>query len=299
VYPHATTVGRPAGTNATPPRADAARAQFACINVYEGLLPWPEQTRIASLRIIQLFPKATPNMDNPPIGAWSESLARGVLGVVPVEADGSAYFEVPTGKTLYFQALNENGLAVQSMQSAVYAHPGERLTCLGCHETRHRAPRPPTAVPLALRRPPSVIQPELGDQGAHPLSFPRLVQPVLDARCVDCHSKNEKAPSLAGAAPGQGGRGGWSSSYHTLTKYGFGRSGKPPNRGDVRTVPGNFGAMASRLYKMLTAGHHDLKLSNVELRRLTLWLDGNCNFYGAYHDTDAQLAGRFVMPDLE
>jgi hypothetical protein len=84
-----------------------------------------------------------------------------------VEADGSAHFNAPTGKLLYFQAIDEEGLAVQSMRSGTYLHPGERLTCQGCHEARHLAPSSPTQPPLALLRPPSEIRPEEAD-GALP-----------------------------------------------------------------------------------------------------------------------------------
>ena len=61
-----------------------------------------------------------------------------VLGTVPVEEDGSVYFEAPVGKAIGFQVLDEKGLAVQSMRSVTYVHPGERLTCLGCHESKWR-----------------------------------------------------------------------------------------------------------------------------------------------------------------
>ena len=65
---------------------------------------------------------------------------RHVLGTVPVEPDGSAYFTVPAQKEIFFQALDETGLAVQSMRSGTYVHPGEALTCQGCHEPKHRPP---------------------------------------------------------------------------------------------------------------------------------------------------------------
>ena len=299
-FPHATAVGRPAA--ATKPGVEPKKPEMStvmCMNVYDGLLPWPAGAEIKALRIIQLFPKATPSIDNPRIGAWSESLARGVLGTVPVETDGSAHFLVPAGKTIYFQALDKDGLAVQSMQSDVYTHPGERLACAGCHEPRYRAPAPPARMPLALRRAPSAIQPEM-DQ-ANPVSFPRLVQPVLDQRCVACHSKQTTAPNLNGLAQADraGRRPTWSPAYSSLAKYAFGRSGKPPGRGEVRTVPGQFGAMASKLYQLLKAGHHDVKLSPQEMRRLTLWLDCNSNFYGAYFDLDKQMSAELVKPDLE
>jgi len=70
------------------------------------------------------------------------------------------------------------------MRSATYGHGGEQLTCAGCHERRGRAPTA-TGPSRALVREPSEIQPE--PEGSNPLSFPRLVQPVLEMRCVRCH----------------------------------------------------------------------------------------------------------------
>ena len=44
-------------------------------------------------------------------------------------------------------------------------------------------------------RPPSRITPDV--DGSNPFSYPRLVQPVLDRTCVDCHAKHaDKAPNL-------------------------------------------------------------------------------------------------------
>ena len=37
------------------------------------------------------------------------------LGVVPVEKDGSVHFKAPVGKAIYFQLLDPNGMAVQSI----------------------------------------------------------------------------------------------------------------------------------------------------------------------------------------
>ena len=41
-----------------------------------------------------------------------------------------------------------------------------------------------------------------------------------------------------------------------------------------------------------------VRLDPEELRRITLWLDCNSNFYGAYHDTRAQGEGRKVTPAI-
>ena len=121
---------------------------------------------------------------------------------MPVEPDGSAYFEAPVGKAIYFQALDERGMAIQSMRSATYVHPGEQMTCLGCHEQKHRASKQATARPLALMRPASKMQPDV--DGSNPFNYVRLVQPALDRNCVDCH-REEKAINLAGAVEGKNG----------------------------------------------------------------------------------------------
>lgn len=292
VFPPNTTqarADRPAG-------ADLSTGTVMVMNAYESDQPWPAGVTIKQLRVINLFPKENSIQDEPNIGHASQSLARGVLGTVPVETDGSAHFQVPTGAGLYFQALDENGLAVHTMRSATYLHPGETLTCVGCHETKHNTVRPTAGrLPLALSRPPSTLQPE--PSGSYPLTFPRLVQPVLDRHCVACHDENKakKAPGLRGD---RFGKYGWSEAFHSLRKYSWGMSG---GNGVALTerqfsIPGQDGARVSKLYQLLARGHHDLALPPDDMRRLTLWLDCNSNFYGAYRDTPAQARGEIVRP---
>ena len=293
VVPAGSLVGKPGG----PPKEGLPKtARVGVVNVYEGVLPWPAGTRIAALRIMQVLPKSTPPANGPRIGHGSQKSARAVLGTVPVEADGSAYFEMPVGKAVYFQALDEKGLAVQSMRSDTYVHPGETLMCQGCHQPRPRSPTTAT-LPAAMRRTPSEIQPEA--DGANPLSFPRLVQPVFDKRCVSCHDKAAKDPKAIDLTAGdwQKNQNRWFTSYANLKAYAFfwdGDAWTTPT-----TVPGKFGARASRLYTMLAAGHHDLKLPADELHRIALWLDANSDFFGSYEHTDAQAKGEVVRPTIE
>jgi hypothetical protein len=268
------------------------------MNVYDAALPWPEGTRIWALRIVQLLPKTTRIANDPNIGVGNQSLGRGVLGTVPVEADGSAHFELPVDVPVYFQALDERGRAVQTMRSATYAHRGERLFCQGCHEARHASPAALAGAQQvqALRRPPSPLVRDL--EGAWPLTFARLVQPMLERRCADCHARESKAPSLA-ATPG---RYGWSEAYHTLGAFAWakhGGNGWLAKNETSYSIPGQVGARASALVRMLEAGHHDVALDSADWRCLTLWLDLNSNFYGVYHDTDAQARGELVLPILQ
>ena len=132
------------------------------------------------------------------MGHTEQANARLLLGTVPVEEDGSAYFQAPARKPLYFQAVDETGRAVQGMRSIVYLQSGERRGCVGCHEPPGAAPAPRTV--RAAKRPPSVLQP--GPEGSQPFGYVRLVQPLLDQYCVRCHDGTQgqdKSPlSLTG-----------------------------------------------------------------------------------------------------
>jgi hypothetical protein len=277
----------------------AEPATIALLNVYDSDFAWPPETKIAALRVIQILPKSTPRVNMPRIGVANGTNARAVLGTVPVEADGSAHFEAPVGKAIYFQALDEQGRAVQSMRSVTYVHPGERLTCRGCHERKHAAPASRTTLPLALQRAPSPIQP--ASEGSLPFNYVRLVQPVLDRHCAACHHQR-RAIDLTGTVVGEHG---WTSSYQNLAAdYGFYFDSSKgcissPQHGGSRTTAGQFGARASKLLAYLDDRHYGVRLAPEELQRLVLWLDCNSEFFGAYENTAAQARGEIVMPSLD
>jgi len=235
---------------------------------------------------------------------------------------------MPGGKLVYFQALDARGLAVQSMQSGTHLLAGQTVACAGCHDSPHKAPAPRRR-PMAIGRPASKLRPDA--DGSYPLLYPRLVQPVLDRNCIPCHKKNaKKAPDLSGepASIRRSGYGGgtptWSRSYIALAcggkpvsednaraGFAFGFSGRSPGRTPTRTTPGQFGARASLLLPLIQGlpyrspatkklkKHEKVKLSKSDFHRITLWLDCNSNFYGAYTRTQEQIRGKVVMPDIE
>jgi hypothetical protein len=193
---------------------------------------------------------------------------------------------------MFFQALDEHGLAIQSMRSATYLHEGERLVCAGCHEPKHYAPKSLSLLPLAMRSPPSRLKPDV--DGTAPFSYPRLVQPVLDKYCVACHAQNAGKTMNLAREPIVGR---WYASYNNLVReYGFHDYGDP-----YRTTPGHFGAKASKLYAVLQKGHYGVNLAPEDMHRLTLWLDCSSMFYGVYEREggEAQLRGEVARPTLE
>ncbi len=290
----------PAARASLPPDEKPREGTLAVVDVYDSLFRWPEGTEIKAIRVLQVLPMSVPSGRLRPhetgvrVASAGDSVVpvRWVLGTAPVEADGSAHFTVPANRELFFQALDKDGLAVQSMRSATHVREGERLVCAGCHEPKNRATPPFEEVTrLAMRRPPSRLTPDV--DGSKPFSYPRLVQPVLDRHCVDCHATHEKKPMSLTAKPIKNN---WFASYNNLVKkYGFHNYGN-----GLRTTPGQFGARASKLYKILKAGHYGVKLSKEEMHRITLWLDCTSMFYGVYEREPgkAQLRGEIAEPTL-
>ncbi len=119
-------------------------------------------------------------------GYWSWSPTR-VIGTVPVEQDGSAYFKVPTGLAISFQALDEQLMEIRRMRSHIEFKSGEFRGCVGCHETKQNVPRSSdVGGKLAMHREPSEPKPPpWGD--VELLDYEKLIQPIFDRHCVRCH----------------------------------------------------------------------------------------------------------------
>lgn len=297
LLPHGTLVGLPPDAQGNPqkqvpPDQLPKTALVGVRNVYNSRRPLPAGERITHLRIWQVLPKTEPLESRPRISAGHQKGAKACLGTVPVEADGSAYFRVPVNVPILFQSLTADGAALQGMRSVTYTAPGEQLMCNGCHDQRVGAPLP-SGQPLAMKRAPSAITP--GPDGTYPFSYPRLVQPIFDTTCVNCHTTaraaNKKAPDLR-AGEWQKDKNHFYTSFNALRPYVHFYDNY--YWVESYTVPGQFGARASKLYRMLKAGHHDVTLSDDAWRRLIIWMDSNMLFFG--HDAEIlrQAAGEIV-----
>ncbi|HEY9063091.1 MAG TPA: hypothetical protein VIO64_21730 [Pseudobacteroides sp.] len=286
------------------PTGQAQDGVVSVMNVYNSLLPLPSGTKIKELRIWQVYPKTTTMATDPMVSyestesIWAGRNTRGLLGSVPVESDGSASFYMPAGRAVFFQAVDQDGTAVQTMRSDTFLIPGQtKLYCQGCHEPGRQAAVNPESVPLALRREPSKITPD-PSQGSRPVSFPRLIQPILDKKCISCHNGSQVPDLRKGTTDAQTK---WFSSYKNLKPYVALFDGIYPgadwNKVYPRTEPGKFGARASKLYQKLKTGHGSLTQS--ELHSFIVWLDsGIAPFFGEYKNIDAQLRGEQVEPSL-
>lgn len=249
--------------------------RFLLADVYRGL-DGVKPGEVKALRIVGVPGKTHPTMNYPSIGITRDDPGKCVLGTVPVEPDGSAYFRAPAGVIVFFQALDSRGMTLQTMRSVTHVQPGQTLSCIGCHEPRTQAPSPATT--LASLREPSGIM--VGPEGSWPLRFDRLIQPVLERHCVSCHqpggSDAEAARFNLTSA----------SSYESLTGYGS-PSLKDAVLNGYRAGFSAVGAGLARtspLLALLTApeGHHQARLDSESLERLVIWMDTYAQWAGSF-----------------
>ncbi|MBN2272198.1 MAG: hypothetical protein JXN61_16415 [Sedimentisphaerales bacterium] len=246
-----------------------------------------------------------PSIDN---GSWDVKV---VLGDAEVYEDGSACFNVPARTPVYFQAIDANGRAVQSMRTWSTLQPGETFSCRGCHETKSQTPVADAKPTIAMRLGPQELIPFYGP--AMGFSFNREIQPILDRHCIRCHNDrtrrrglredltdlytDNKTPSGGPAfslldAPNcdnQAGRT-WSDAYLALT------AGGDPDAGPVRWLnaqsippllpPYYAGSAKSPLIDMLESGHNGVKLSREEMEKIACWIDLLVPYCGDYTEAN-------------
>jgi formylglycine-generating enzyme required for sulfatase activity len=284
---------------AIPDRTDPSRRDglvyLADVYIGAGLagVPRGEVKRLRLLSYHYLYPgmggpQGVVGMEGP----WD---IKRILGTVPVEADGSAFFRVPACVPISVQPLDAEGKALQLMRSWFTAMPGEAVACAGCHEGGDLGP--PSGRGTAPARPPSEIEPWRGPPRG--FSFEREVQPVLDRRCAGCHDGRPRPDR--GAIPDLGSRerirdytsvfhhggadaGRFSVPYAELHRF----VRRPGLESDLHALaPLEFHADTTLLVRMLRKGHGGVRLDAEDWDRLVTWIDLNAPFHGTW----AEIAG--------
>ena len=219
-------------------------------------------------------------------GPWD---IKRIMGTVPVEPDGSAYFKVPANLPISIQPLDNKGRALQLMRSWMNVMPGEFASCSGCHEETQASSGQARRL-QAMERPPSEIRPWYGPERG--FDFRREVQPVLDRYCIRCHHEDgiTNRPNLTdrpniciktketyymndGLFP---------PTYIALCSYV--RSHTQEGDNDVLS-PCDLAASTTALVQMLERGHHGVVLDTESWDRINTWIDLNRMGHGTWHET--------------
>lgn len=198
-----------------------------------------------------------------------------ILGTVPVESDGSAYFEVPAEKFIYLQALDANGDMLQTMRSGMSILPGEIASCAGCHESRAAPPPASLRHSLALKRKPSKIKPTPAGATGSEFSYIKNIQPILDKYCVKCHDFGGKGSEKIVLCGDRGLV--FNQSYLQLhSKKAISAIGAGP---DAVVEANTWGAKHSKIVRMIRNGHSGVKMPENEFAVLRAWIDLNAPYY--------------------
>jgi len=286
-------------------RSAQAGGVFYNTDVYQGTTGI-ERGSAKYLRLLQLDYKTystwtkTFRNSGPAVSIVQEEGVKRVLSIVPVEEDGSVYFDAPSGVSLYFQLLDENHQAIHTMRSFTGLMPGEQRGCVGCHAQQHSTIAP-SMNPLAMRRPATPLSPPRW--GTESIGYERFVQPVLDQYCGSCHQGDGEArskldltlrpavdvfkePYLTLVGPA-----GWWNPVadHGQPGYGFADimpvETMDPTMNDpiaLETLPSyQYLSSRSRLVERMRSGeHHHVKVDPESLHRVITWVDATGPFNG-------------------
>ena len=290
-------------SSVNPELAAQGLGRFSVTNVYRGLEGQVERGAAKYLRVCQEMPTPLKQLDDgsyqmdhepfmeyyaSPVDilqgsfGWPSYVAKGVLGTVEIEEDGSVDFLAPAEKVLYFELLDENFNEIQRMRSVVQLHPGESRSCIGCHENRLSVPD--GGLTLASAHDPQMLQDP--PWGPGPFWYEKVVQPVLDRRCVECHDaesakKNVKQLDLTGIRDENK----IPASYRSLVQsgdihyfdYTWG-AGKT-----TKAAPYTFGVSQSKVWDVLCdENHSNVSLTSEEERAIKCWIDLNVPLWGDY-----------------
>ena len=225
------------------------------------------------------------------LAAWDVKI---VLGEAPVYEDGSAAFKVPARRPVYFQAIDENGHVAQTMRSWSTLMPGEVFSCIGCHEDKNEVVASKKSVTMALKKGVKSLEP-FYDITGRGFSFPKMIQPIFDAKCVKCHKGGKTEPPDLRSAPvwDAAARKFWNRSYHELISTDRPRG--PANDTDQRLgviaeksrylnwigrwsvpvmiPPYSHGSSLSPLIDLLKKGHEKVKMTREEMDKIACWID--------------------------
>ena len=301
------------GSLDTSPTADDATVFLQ--DVYNGLEPYVARGEIKTIRVVREMPKTVridPSLrafgfQFPVISCGATYAGKTVLGDVPVEPDGSALFRVPAGIPIYFMALDAQGRAVQRMRSFTHLMPGEVQGCIGCHEHRLQASRP--TMPAAVGLTPKLLTPP--EWGVTGFDYSRIVQPVLDRYCAECHNAVD-APKRIDLTGGKTDF--FNVSYDVLAREHQGRRGSPyvnwipTYNGQEWNIleihPKTWGSPRSKLADVVLSGHPDEKgkprfaMDETSRRRILSWIDLNVPYYGSSETAYPEKVGcRQILPD--
>ena len=281
-------------------------AQVYMQNVYAGKgLKGVEKGTVKKLRVVEMRLRAAGVGNTHSSGPHSRALvstpiaigngswdAKMILGDVDVAKDGSAFFEVPANRPIYFQALDKDNRAINTMRTWATLMPGETMSCVGCHDNQQEAPAN-TGRSIALSDGIKPLKPFYGP--ARGFSYLKEIQPIFDRKCVDCHQEKKAISLKSTPRSHRPEKRQWAESYLNLLQADPARKGALQANVDGKYIkwlgsqseptsqPAYLrGAANSPLIELLEKGHYKVQMSQEEMDKISAWIDLYVPYSGTY-----------------
>ena len=158
-----------------------------CLNAYlndRNLMPHLKPGEIKAVRVIEGVSNRA--NDDPATNGLTSIVQKRLLGVAPVEADGSFHIELPADVPVQLQTLDDDGMALQTC-GWIWVKHREPRGCIGCHEDPERTPE--NRFVDALKKPGAKLTPPVAQRRT--VDFRHDVMPIIERRCAstDCHGE--------------------------------------------------------------------------------------------------------------
>ncbi|UCH61995.1 MAG: hypothetical protein JSU77_09305 [Fidelibacterota bacterium] len=170
---------------------------FYCLNSYSSNLPEGENIIPGSIKYLRVI-EGVPLKRESTISEYQQDLAdtlnlrtysgtafgpRRILGVAPVEKDGSFHIRVPAETPLTFQLLDDNYLALRSQEIWTWVIGNENRGFIGFPENWEMAP--PNKMVDAVIKP--AFELTLPPEQRRIVDFHSQIAPIIESKCATCH----------------------------------------------------------------------------------------------------------------
>jgi len=220
---------------------------FYCLDSYRSNLYEGRQLPPGSVKHVRVI-EGVPLVDGalrsigPIDSTWTEAqgysppqLVRRLLGIAPVEEDGSFHIRVPAETPMTFQLLDENYVALREQRAWTWVMGNENRGCIGCHEDRELSP-PNRVVDAVLKQ---AVELTLPPARRRTVDFVNQVSPILETRCATdgCHVAGAAAPDLDVSGASAQGPAGYAAYRSLLTRQSESVNSPYVIRGKARNSP--------------------------------------------------------------
>lgn len=176
---------------------------FYCLDSYQSNLSQIKKIKSGSIKHLRVLEGLPLSEEDCRTFATSEYTLeenksitpRRILGIAPVEEDGSFQIRVPAEIPINFQLLDENYISLSRQDTWTWVIGNENRGCIGCHEDREMSP--PNILIEAVTKP--AVDLSASPDQWKTVDFQHQISPIIHLKCAtaNCHISGKIFPDLS------------------------------------------------------------------------------------------------------